>query len=138
MILPLDIYEAYQQYIFKVIDLPLEELTFKSHPTYKHIVETVSPKAGLDYLHYVKSEYNDLYIQHKELLVDICYKNDSIGNPNKIEFHDFCECSPTSMRYLYHAFTILSYMKSNNIVETDIIEIGGGYGGLCLFTPMNI
>jgi SAM-dependent MidA family methyltransferase len=34
------------------------------------------------------------------------------------------------LRYLYHAHLILTHLKSSSL--TDIVEIGGGYGGLYL------
>merc|ERR1711991_743560 len=42
-------------------------------------------------------------------------------------------CSPTNLRYILHCLLILEEMKKNKLNYVDIIEIGGGYGGLCFF-----
>jgi len=42
-------------------------------------------------------------------------------------------CSPTNLRYILHSLLILEDMKKYKLNNVDIIEIGGGYGGLCFF-----
>ena len=42
-------------------------------------------------------------------------------------------CSPSNLRYLLHSLLILEDMKKYKLNNVDIIEIGGGYGGLCFF-----
>jgi hypothetical protein len=39
----------------------------------------------------------------------------------------------TNIRYILHSFLVLEYVKKNNLNNLNIIEIGGGYGGLCFF-----
>ena len=39
-------------------------------------------------------------------------------------------CSPTSLRYIYHALVILEHYKNTEC--KNIVEVGCGYGGLCL------
>ena len=56
--------------------------------------------------------------------------NDSYGQPNKFKYSDEIQCSPTNFRYIYHSFLILKHMKERSV---NIVEIGGGYGGLCLY-----
>lgn len=53
--------------------------------------------------------------------------NDFFGNPNKSTIQNKF-ISPTSLRYLYHAYLILSYISK----PVTIVEVGCGYGGLCL------
>ena len=59
--------------------------------------------------------------------------NDTYGRTKKTNFKNFIECSPTNLRYILHSLLILEDMKKNKLNNIDIIEIGGGYGGLCLF-----
>jgi len=59
--------------------------------------------------------------------------NDTNGSPNKNIFvykDNQILCSPTSLRYIYHALTILEYYKTTNC--ENMVEVGCGYGGLCL------
>jgi hypothetical protein len=55
--------------------------------------------------------------------------NDSFGSPVKYKISELMQpVSPSSLRYLYHAFLIVEYMQPNS----SIVELGCGYGGLCL------
>ena len=45
------------------------------------------------------------------------------------EFGEFGKISPTTIRYIKNTFDIVDYFDCNNI--KNIVEIGGGYGGLC-------
>ena len=42
-------------------------------------------------------------------------------------------CSPSNLRYLLHSLLFLEDMKKYKLNNIDIIEIGGGYGGLSFF-----
>ena len=64
------------------------------------------------------------------MIKEFCNLNDKVGNPVKFKFFDF-ETSPTSLRYIYHCHLILSYIKTLNLENLDLVEIGVGYGGLC-------
>lgn len=45
--------------------------------------------------------------------------------------------TPNAARYIYHACVINKYLKEKyNNSEIDIVEIGGGYGGLCYWLQM--
>lgn len=99
------------------------ELNFKSNHTYQSILEHVSYELGLEYLTLIMEE---LKID-KETIKTFCSLNDSIGKPTLYEYNDF-KCSPTSLRYIYHANIILRNVKDGMTIN----EIGGGYGGLCL------
>ncbi len=59
--------------------------------------------------------------------------NDLYGKTNKFNYDNFCECSPTNLRYILHSLLTLNYMKNNSLNNINIVEIGGGYGGGCLF-----
>jgi hypothetical protein len=58
-----------------------------------------------------------------------CKLNDRIGSPRIALLHGLSiPVSPTSLRYLYHAYLILSHAPQ----DSNLVEIGCGYGGLCL------
>ena len=93
------------------------------------MLEHVQYKSGIEYLNLIKKttriSMNDL--------IGFCSKNDSIGGPTLHTFA-FGDASPTSLRYLYHAHLILTHFqqKARKGEPIDIVEVGGGYGGLCL------
>lgn len=101
--------------------------SFKRHPDYEDILEHVSYPIGIEYYNHIR-ESTEIPTHH---IILFCKINDKVGNPKKYDFGNF-ECSPTSLRYIWHAHIILTYMKSLNKDSHDIVEIGGGYGGLCL------
>jgi len=97
------------------------------------MLEHVTPELGSKYLDCILSKTNIT----KEEILDFCKLNDTIGNPSKKEY-DLLKVpvSPSSLRYIYHAHLILTHMKTLGTLNTDILELGGGYGGLCLAVQM--
>ena len=62
---------------------------------------------------------------------NFCTKNDSLGNPYLFKFSDDLIASCGSIRYVTHSIlAIKHFMKFSN--KLDIVEIGGGYGGLAM------
>lgn len=106
---------------------------FKQNPHYTSILEHTSYNFGIDYLNIIKNNFEDFYNQNKNFLIKLCEINDSIGNPLKYNFLNFTECSPSNLRYILHSILILKYIQECNLNDINIIEIGGGYGGLCFF-----
>lgn len=120
------IYTTYNDFVKNVV--MLKDLSyFKSHPSYTYMLEHVSYSFGKDYISLIKSEFN---IDTKKIQ-NFCKLNDRIGSPNKYYFEDISMyTSPTSLRYIYHALLILKHI--NETKNTNIVELGCGYGGLCL------
>ena len=105
--------------------------TFKSQPRYTDILEHTLPHQANEYINLISKSYNDLEIPCEDL-----FKNDDIGSPQKsgFLFKDMQRIvSPSNFRYLYYGLEILSFLQENDILETSIIEIGGGYGGQCYY-----
>lgn len=100
---------------------------FKTNPAYTEILEHVNYRDGYEYLSAIKENTT----LTKGDIVRFCELNDSYGNP-KQERYDDLVTSPTSLRYIWHAHIILSYFKKFNRQSYDLVELGGGYGGLCL------
>jgi len=67
-----------------------------------------------------------------QVIQKLCSLNDQFGNANVQKFENGILSSPSSIRYVRHAFDICNLIKSKNYTKVNIIEIGGGYGGLCL------
>jgi len=121
-------YNTYTNYVCEILEKN-DIRFFKSNPNYTYMLEHVNHEQGLQYLECIKTK-----TQISDSLIRvICGMNDTIGSPNKQQYDDNLHVSPTSLRYIWQAHLILShfYEKSKDD-PIDIVEIGGGYGGLCL------
>jgi hypothetical protein len=126
-------YEKYIEAINKNLSLNEDQWYFKQDSHYRGVLEHVSYEIGIMYLNEIKTRYNDIFYENKNLLINLCKENDIYGKPVQSYFNDFTTCSPTNIRYILHSFLVLEYVKNNNLNNLNIIEIGGGYGGLCFF-----
>ena len=126
-------YKEYER-IIKFQNLMMDfELSFKSNKVYQTILEHTNQASGIFYLNSIKSEFATIYNNNKKQIIDLCLQNDTYGKPSVVRFNNFCMCSPSNLKYIYHSLIILSNIQTNKLYEVDIIEIGGGYGGLCFF-----
>lgn len=98
--------------------------TFKRHSSYQEVLEHVSYEVGLQYLDIIVNEYPEL-INH----FDKFRKNDSLGNPNIYHYGKYGWFSPTTLRYIKTAGDLKK--RFGKLSNLHIVEIGGGYGGLC-------
>jgi len=128
-----DLYKQYVNVIKDNLPLDKDDWYFKSHPRYRDILEHVSPAQGEQFLATIKEKYSNFYITHKEYLIELCTQNDLYGKTFKAKHSDFAECSPSNLRYILHSLLVLEYLKSISMKNIDIVEIGGGYGGLAFF-----
>lgn len=126
-------YTEYVQCVADNLKMGPLEWNFKSDPRYTWMLEHVSPEQGSKYLECIKNEFGEFYNLNKEKLIEFSRINDFIGNTVKSPFEDFCECSPTNLRYIYHGLLALEHTKGKYNEPMNIVEIGGGYGGLCYF-----
>lgn len=97
---------------------------FKSHPDYICTVENVSQDVGMRYWNLLSNFYSN------EVIARYCKLNDTYGGASKRVING-CAISPTSLRYLFQAHLIWNHIKYLN-GEINIVELGGGYGGMCL------
>ena len=93
---------------------------FKSHPAYTHVLEHVSYEEGKEYLKEIEIDYLDKLQEIKQ--------NDVMGKPNTHEYPSIGEISPTTIRYIKNTSDIVNKFGTS---FNSIVEIGGGYGGLC-------
>lgn len=119
-------YENYTKFIDTVVDRD-GLINFKNNAAYRDVLEHVSYDQGSQYLEYIKTATN---ITEYEI-AEYCEVNDLLGDPMKSVYGNL-NTSPTSLRYIFHSHLILSHVKSLSLPNIDIVEVGGGYGGLCL------
>ena len=93
---------------------------FKSHPAYRHVLEHVSYEEGQLYLDEIDIDYKDVLDEVKE--------NDKLGTPIQCSYDGVGMISPTTIRYLKNTSDIVNKFGTS---FDSIVEIGGGYGGLC-------
>jgi hypothetical protein len=129
----MDLYNDYVDVIQQTLPLRPDEWTFKSVPNYYAVLEHVCHGQGTAYFSCIINEFNDIYTSNKDALIQLCHQNDMYGKPRQYEFQDFTVCSPTDLRYIYHSLLNLKHMQTLGLNDINIVEIGGGYGGLCFF-----
>lgn len=100
---------------------------FKMSNKYREILEHVTPEIGNQYLECIRSRTSI----HDADISAYCSINDAVGSSIKTRYGELY-VSPSSLRYIFHAHLIFTHIKSLNISSTNITEVGGGYGGLCL------
>jgi len=121
-------YDTYSKYVRSICDAN-NLSNFKSNPNYTYMLEHVSHQQGKEYLECILSKTS---ITTREI-EEFCALNDAIGNTNRVKYADLnIPVSPTSLRYIFHTHLILTHMKTLRFLHADVVEVGGGYGGLCL------
>lgn len=101
---------------------------FRRHPDYTQVVETVSRTAGKDYL--------DMALCQTPHLLNYMTKfasSDQIGDPVVYRYRYKLWYSqrfaPTTLRYIKVLSDLI--LQFGSLDKMNIVEIGGGYGGLC-------
>ena len=126
-------YSAYTTLVKKILEKDKSEWDFKSSKDYTQKLENLGKYYGNLYLEQLMKQFPKFFYKHKKYLIEVCEQNDLYGKPNIRPFPSFTTCSATNLRYILHALLILTFMTNHKINNIDIIEIGGGYGGLSFF-----
>lgn len=113
---------------------------WKQNPCVTYMLEHVSDGTGKLFLEDLLNEHDSILTE--EVIERLCSLNDLYGNTHKVNYYlpklnkNFLT-SPSSLRYIRHAFDICKLIQTKNtFCSINIIEIGGGYGGLCLILNM--
>ena len=97
---------------------------FKKDPRYTAILEHVSVEQGRLYT----QDILDYEIDND--LINTFKENDSIGGSSIFDYGEpFGRISPSTLRYIQNALDISYFFGEGEL--NKIVEIGGGYGGLC-------
>lgn len=123
-------YSEYIDFLNAVNEMDITAASFKNSNVYNSVLEHVSVDHGNKYLKHIENDFTITYIDIQNF-VNI---NDKYGDPNKHVFTtksgEKLYCSPTTLRYIYHALVILKYYSDSG--SKTIAEVGCGYGGLFL------
>jgi hypothetical protein len=120
-------YDRYTDFVARIVDN--SPLNFKSDPNYTYMLEHTD-----EYMLGMAQEQARILVDSGISVNDIkefVVKNDSVGYPVKRAVFPDLKCSPTSVRYCYHSVMALRHFKKFSD-DIDVVEVGGGYGGLCL------
>jgi len=126
-------YNAYTKSIKTQLHLNPEEWNFKSNRDYTQILEHCNGRKAELYSHVIIKKFKTFCKSNFDTLRNICKLNDKYGKTKKYHLKNFMTCSPSNLRYLLHSLLFLEDVKKYKLNNIDIIEIGGGYGGLCFF-----
>lgn len=125
-------YSKYTEYVGSIVRT--RQLSgFRSHPIYQEMLEHVSRELASKYFKGLKTIISIKQIE------EFSKKIDSIGSPVMYKL-ETSTVSGTCVRYLFQAYLILEYMSklspynpaTDKIPEFNIVELGAGFGGLCL------
>ena len=99
--------------------------TFKSDRWFREILEHVPQNQGKLYYDKIVNTDKDFLFQKW----DHFKTNDLLGSPLMFEYPNLGLTSPTTLRYISCALDMRELFT--NLNDLNIVEIGGGYGGLC-------
>jgi len=119
-------YNAYANYVKEVCDKN-DLSVFKRNETYRGMLEHVSTEFGKQYFQAIRA-FTQFSLEDIGAFSTL---NDSIGSPLTSEYSGL-SISPSNLRYIFHSHLILTHLRSLALPQIDIVEVGGGYGGLCL------
>ncbi len=98
--------------------------TFRQNSVYHEILEHFEYEDGLKYIAEIENENPGLLKQ-----IDKFKTNDLYGGPLICNYPNYGSISPSTIHYVRQ----LSYLETyfGDLTDKHIVEIGGGYGGLC-------
>lgn len=126
-------YDGYRRVLASQAALSPDEWTFKRDPAYRQILEHVTQLQAVQFLDLAQREFPDEWGAVADLLPHLVDENDQYGRPIPELIPAFGICSPSNMRYLFHALLTLRAIDALEQGQIHIVELGGGYGGLALY-----
>jgi hypothetical protein len=127
-------YDGYRRVIADEVTRPPSEWTFKGNPAYRQILEHVTPEQGHQFIACARAEFPELWTALTVLVPQIAMANDDLGQPVRSRFDELVlECSPSNLRYLWHALQTWQHIDALGQPQVHLVELGGGYGGLASY-----
>lgn len=126
----------FQTELTKQLDQDPSSWIFDENQTIFSHLETSSEVKDYEevFMHMFKNFYDEKKVEIQEIINE-CNKNIKVDNKSSL----FENCSHLNMKYIFYSFMILSNLgklySTDQIKEKEmnIIELGGGYGGLCFY-----
>lgn len=118
-----DLYAQWNQAALEIVQQ--KQINWKTHPNVTYMLEHTAKEFAHEYIDLLRSEVSNEIIQH---LADL---NDRHGGSVKQPINGILT-SPSSIRYISHAYDICKHIISKNLNVVTLVEVGGGYGGLAL------
>jgi hypothetical protein len=118
-------YGDYVSFVTTAAQDPAVFSKFKSHPSYRAVLEHVTSKQGEEYLAIIEKQSPELIDQFDRFKI-----NDLVGTPITHSYLRIGTISPTTLRYIKVASDLQKYFGSD--IGEKIVEIGVGYGGQLL------
>lgn len=113
------VYKKFDERVKAIVNS--KDLTnFKKDPEIQGMLEHV-PKT-------ITMQYVGILVKKNADYFTFCKMCDAIGGADTVPYG----VSATTLRYMHHAYLILEWAKECGMNELYIVEIGAGYGGLCL------
>ncbi len=127
-------FAAYRAACAEAAAQPPAAWTFKADPRYTRILEHVTPAQGEAFLDLVRAGFPAVWDRVRREFAALAGENDDLGRPVRARFPDLgTDCSPSNLRYLYHALRVLRHAQALGLADLRVVELGGGYGGLALY-----
>lgn len=104
---------------------------FKKDDRYRTILEGAPRMFSNYYIQKINSHNRrDLFFDN----IDKFKENDLIGNPDVYDEEGIGLISPSTLKFSFNCIDIISFIEQFTDLSKikNIVEIGGGYGGLCL------
>ncbi len=127
---PLRMYWDYLLCVSEALHQQPEQWTFKSDPRYRAVLEHTPRDFAESMLTWSLAQMPSLTCDRIRGLATL---NDSVGTPAQESIGQLGMFAPSNMRYLCHAIKLWQHVDSLGLPEVNIVEIGGGYGGLALW-----
>ena len=130
--IPLDTVSGYADACLNASENDEHFKNFKKNEAYRPILEGAAKGLFDTYFQHIKDlECSNLFFDNLEKF----RINDSLGNPDLYEDSKIGKFSGSTLKFAFNAIEIVDFINSkgcgiDNI--KNIVEIGGGYGGLCL------
>lgn len=118
-----DTYNDIEQYSQIIVQNQLD--SWKKEKAIRDMIEHESDEAARVYIEYLLQ-----FMTHDEIQ-QLAKLNDLYGD-STIKTILNINTSTNSIRYIRHSYDLCTYIKNKNLNSINIIEIGGGYGGMAL------
>ncbi len=126
----LSIYVNYIEAVREAIKQQPAEWTFKRDWRYREVLEHTPLEFARIMFDWSRKKMPQIDL---DLICSLARKNDNFGAPTQLPIEGLGFYSAGNMRYLCHAIKVWQYLDSLKLPEVDIVELGGGYGGLALW-----